>query len=121
MVNSGDTITAELPFELKGDTEEEFSVVLEGILKLEYSGGEAKLSFISDDAGCGRDARYAQFESCRDIRLIADTSSAEVYLNGGEIVFSTRMYPEDTWVRLTVNGISGTVYELGGIGVTDDE
>lgn len=121
MVNSGDTITAELPFELKGDTEDEFSVVLEGILKLEYSGGEAKLSFISEDAGCGRDARYAQLESCRDIRLIADTSSAEVYLNGGEIIFSTRMYPEDTVVTLTVNGISGKVYELGGIGVTDDE
>jgi beta-fructofuranosidase len=50
--------------------------------------------------------------------MIADTSSAEIYLNGGEVVFSTRYYPPDT--ALFLSGISGSVYELNGIEVTSD-
>ncbi len=120
-INSGDSIQTILPFELKGCTDKEFKVTLEGILTLEYKNGEVMLSFISENAGCGRYVRYAQLESCRDIRLIADTSSAEVYLNGGKIVFSTRMYPEDTDISLWVEGVSGSVYELEGIEVINDE
>ena len=120
-INSGDSIQTILPFELKGRTDKEFKVTLEGILTLEYKNGEVMLSFISENAGCGRYVRYAQLESCRNIRLIADTSSAEVYLNGGKIVFSTRMYPEDTDISLWVEGVSGSVYELEGIEVINDE
>ena len=120
-INSGDSIQTILPFELKGRTDKEFKVTLEGILTLEYKNGEVMLSFISENAGCGRYVRYAQLEGCRDIRLIADTSSAEVYLNGGKIVFSTRMYPEDTDISLLVEGVSGSVYELEGIEVINDE
>lgn len=120
-VYSGESLTAQLPFEICGDCGKEFSLTFEGILKFEYSGGEAALAFLSKSAGGGRIARFAKLDNCRDFRIIADKASAEVYLNGGEKVFSSRMYPADTEITVTADGISGTLYQLDGIEVIPDE
>lgn len=120
-IKSGDTVKTQLPFELTGKTDGSFTITFENIMKLEYRGNEVSLTFTSDSAGCGRTVRYAQINDCRDIRVIADTTSLEVYLNGGETVMSTRMYPADSEVTLSVSGCDGTVYELDGIEVISDE
>ncbi len=115
------TLKTQLPFEYIGRCEGDFSIEFEDILKLGYRDGEFALTFLSDSAGCGRTVRYAELPECSDIRLIADTSSVEIYLNGGEKVLSSRMYPADTDMTLRVCGIDGMIYELDGIEVTSDE
>ena len=118
-ITDGKSCDTELPFELVGAADKAFSIVLAGVFSLVYYNGEAMLRFMGS-AGCGRTARFAKLASCRDIRLIADKSSCEVFLNGGEIVFSTRMYPADTNVKLITEGITGRLYKLDGIEVKTD-
>lgn len=64
-------------------------------LFLDYENGKAVLS-LSEKAGAGRKMRKACVESgeLKSIRVLGDTSAAEIYLNDGEVVFSTRYYPE---------------------------
>ena len=93
--------------------------MLTDVFTLIYRNGEAALRFLGN-AGSGRTVRYAKLAECRDIRLIADKSSCEIFLNGGETVFSTRMYPADTQVKLITEGITGTLYTLEGIEVSSD-
>ena len=118
-VTDGRSFDTELPFELTGETNNEFSVVLTDVFTLIYRNGEAALRFLGN-AGSGRTVRYAKLAECRDIRLIADKSSCEIFLNGGETVLSTRMYPADTQVQLITEGITGTLYTLEGIEVSSD-
>ena len=45
--------------------------------------------------GYGRKSRAVYLDECRSVRILADTTCLEVYLNGGEEVFTTRFYTED--------------------------
>ena len=45
--------------------------------------------------GDGRKSRAVYLDECRSVRILADTTCLEVYLNGGEEVFTTRFYTED--------------------------
>ena len=116
-VTDGRSFDILLPFELTGTAEEEFSVVLANVFTLVYSSGEVMLRFLGN-SGSGRTVRYAKLAECRDIRLIADKTSAEIFLNGGETVLSTRMYPAGTEVKVITEGITGTLYTLEGIEVS---
>ena len=41
----------------------------------------------------GRSMRCAELPKLWEVKILADVSSVEVFLNGGEAVFSTRYYP----------------------------
>lgn len=56
----------------------------EGIVQLE----------LSDSWGCGRTVRRLPLDSCRNLRLLIDTSMAEIFLNDGESVLTARFYPD---------------------------
>ncbi|SEK39563.1 glycoside hydrolase family 32 protein [Ruminococcus albus] len=120
-INSGDTVKISLPFDLAAKAAGDIKVRFDNVLQFVSCGSESKLEFLNDSAGCGRDVRYAYIPELRDIRIIADKASVEVYINGGETVMSARMYPEDTEITLSAEGISGTLYELNGIEVITDE
>lgn len=64
-----------------------------GDLLLSYKHGVFELSF-SGDSGRGRKSRKGLVPRLTDIRVLADTTMIEVYLNHGEYVFTTRYYPE---------------------------
>ena len=52
---------------------------------------------VASDAGRGRTQRKVPVKELRDLRLLLDTSLAEIYVNDGEIVMTTRFYaPEST-------------------------
>jgi beta-fructofuranosidase len=91
-----------------------------GYLVLSYADGVFTMRFNDEKTGGGRGVRNALLFACTDIRILADTSSLEIYLSGGEKVLSSRFYPDDTSVKLTFNGISGTLYELDGMEVSYD-
>lgn len=62
-------------------------------LHLGYEDGVFELAF-SGPAGCGRGSRKGLVPKLTHIRVLADTTMLEVYLNHGEYVFTTRYYPE---------------------------
>jgi len=62
--------------------------------------------------GCGRTVRNAEIDNVRNIRVIADMSSIEVYINDGETVMSTRIYPDNDSVKLKVNGFEAQVWDI---------
>ena len=99
--------SAEGRFERKGDPVYEaditgirknaFRAVLGGELILEYQEGRFEMRFSDQakySASGGRKIRYAKMEEVRDVKILTDVSSVEVFVNDGEYVFSTRFYPE---------------------------
>lgn len=114
--SSGDVLKTDLPFELSAVVEHDFGIRF-GFLEMRYKNGIFTLEFTDPSAGCGRTKRSVRLPQCMDIRIIADTSSMEVYLNGGQRVMSTRFYPANTDVDVRTSGISGLIYTLDGMEV----
>ena len=112
--------TVQLPFELEGRCEDSFMIQLGDILTLEYNGDDFAMRFTDLKASGGRDCRYAKIKGCKDIRVIADTSSVEVYLANGKKVLSSRMYPAGSEIKLLTKGVTGTLYRLNGTEVSYD-
>lgn len=112
--SSGQTAEYPLPFELDGEPADSFSIFLDGKLELGFD-KEKKLftmKFTDEKYGCGRTVRNAEIDSVRNIRVIADMSSIEVYINDGETVMSTRIYPDNDSVKLKVNGFEAQVWDI---------
>ncbi|WP_297204701.1 glycoside hydrolase family 32 protein [uncultured Brachyspira sp.] len=66
---------------------------------------------IGKKIGGGRDKRKAYLENLYNIRVLIDTSSVEIFINDGEMVFTTRYYPDDYSFKISGN-LSLTIYEL---------
>ncbi len=80
-----------------------FRAVLGEELLLEYRNGRFEMRFASQDkasVSAGRGLRYVKLERVEDIRILTDVSSAEVFINGGEYVFSTRYYPQKPYIHV---------------------
>ena len=62
-------------------------LVKDGIVSLIFSGNK----------GCGRTERHAELMDGRvsNVRAIFDRSLLEIYINDGEVVFTTRYYPDN--------------------------
>ena len=114
-------VGSSLPFEFSGKNNAGFSVEISDILTIKYHADELSLTFADELVGGGRSTRYAQIGNCKNIRIIADKTSIEIYANDGEKVLSSRMYPTDTNAGIRFDGVTGTLYELDGIEVTSDE
>lgn len=94
-------------------TESSFKISLGGQMLLKYENGVAEIGF-PGLIGAGRTVRKAKLDSFRNIRLLVDTSAAEIYLNDGEIVFSTRYYPDREDLQLKMQGgkFKGSLWNL---------
>ena len=80
-----------------------FQISMGGQMIFKYEDGVAEIGF-SGIAGAGRTKRKAKVDELKNIRLLADTSAAEIYLNDGETVFSTRYYPDREDLQLKIFG-----------------
>lgn len=105
-VSDGEFKIVPLPCDLYGKANGSFEITLENALALTYDGKIFRLEFTNDSAGYGRTVRNCAIKKCEDIRIIADISSLEIYLDGGRKVMSTRFYPENEAVNLRVRGIA---------------
>ena len=112
--SSGQTAEYPLPFELDGEPADSFSITLDGKLELGFDKDKGLFSmrFTDEKYGCGRTVRNAEIDSVRNIRVIADMSSIEVYINDGEAVMSTRSYPDNDSIKLEVNGFEAQVWDI---------
>mgnify|MGYP004604674097 FL=1 len=111
-LSGGDTTEITLPSELTADVHGSFKISFDGKLELVWDGKIFELRFTDNKYGSGRTTRKAVLDKCSDIRIIADTSSLEIYLDGGRTVFGTRFYPDDERVNISAEGISAEIYSL---------
>lgn len=73
---------------------------------LSYDSGLLTLDL--GDFGAGRTTRCAALDELKDLRIFADTTSLEIFVNGGEEVFTTRVYSSQG--KLSIDGdCSGTM------------
>ena len=63
-------------------------------------------------AGCGRRGALGTGRRGRNVRIVGDASSVEVFVNDGALVFSTRIYPEAYGVTVDAVGASVTYHAL---------
>lgn len=76
-------------------------LTLNDALVLSYSKGIFALQFIDKDTAAGRTQRSIELKQLSDLRVIVDSSTVEIYLNDGRVVFSTRWFPASE--RLALN------------------
>ncbi len=111
-LSDGECLESALPFELTANVNGRFNIDIENSLHLEWDGQIFTMSFTNPAFGGGRTIRRASLNDCRNIQLIADRSSIEIYLNDGSLVFGSRMYPDGNEVKITVHGINAAVFNL---------
>ncbi len=93
-------------------------ITCETELSLDLSGVSLKteagmLVLTVRDGGFGRETRTASADRLKELRILADTSALEIYVNGGEQVLSVRWYPENGQKTLTLSGKGrAAVYSL---------
>ena len=74
-------------------TKNRFKVILSEKLILDYADGKFRMHFTDQDktsVSSGRSMRYVEVEEVENLKILADTSSVEVFVNDGEYVFSRR-------------------------------
>lgn len=110
----GCTAKYALPLEICGEPTADFTITLDGKLELHFDKAKQlfTMKFSDEKYGCGRGTRNAVVANVSSIRLIADMSSIEVYLNGGETVMSTRFYPDGDCAELEIKGFEAQVWDF---------
>ncbi len=88
-----------------------------GDMELHYSEAQGRMALLftswSGSLGAGRSGRRAIVGNARKLDIVIDVSSAEIFVNDGEEVFTTRIYPEGALPLHTYGkGLSGRIYEL---------
>lgn len=73
----------------------DFEILIDQGMALRYEKGVCQIEFIDDQIGYGRDARGIEMETPETIQLLFDASSLEIFINHGQVVFSTRIYPKE--------------------------
>lgn len=87
-----------LSFELCAEFEKcnGFKLNLRNDISLSFDKSKGLIELNMGESGCGRDARYAYCDEIRNIDVYSDTSAFEIFINDGEIVFTTRAYTDVT-------------------------
>lgn len=91
-----------------------FRAVLAGALTAEYKNSRFVIEFAKRNkkVSCGRSMRHADIDHVTDVRILADESSAEIFVNDGAYVFSTRYYPEYAGLTVEAAGADIVFYEI---------
>lgn len=95
------------------DGDEPKEILINGELSFSFQDQTAALTFLNE-SGLGRDQRKAKISQLKQVRILADASLVEVYLNQGEMVFTTRYYPlgKERFLRIRGRLQSAVIYPL---------
>lgn len=63
-------------------------------LQITYGHGVVSMEFLNN-TGSDRTIRKAKLDGLQNVRILMDVSLVEIYFNDGELVMTTRYYPED--------------------------
>lgn len=116
---SAGSIQIECPAVYEADiteiTDNKFRAVLGGGLVLEYAEGSFRMRFekaAGRDISDGRGLRYQAIDGLDNVKILADASSVEVFINDGEYVFSTRYYPDEYTLEIEAEKARIELYRL---------
>lgn len=112
---NAEEIQAAFDFVCEGITTSEFMITISDEISLKYENGVLSLAF-TGTSGCGRHIRRAEVARIHDLRILADTSIMEIFINHGEIVMTTRYYMESAKRSIYTENLDGqiTVWEMTG-------
>lgn len=92
-----------------------FRAVLADELILEQENNVFKIEFKNkrnNKVSCGRTIRSVETECIEEVRILADQSSVEIFVNDGRYVFSTRYYPEQKGLEIEAEGAQIQVFKI---------
>lgn len=89
--------------ELTDTGKPDFSLFITKELELSYNGSVIALTF-HNDLGAGRKVRKVCCPRVTNIRILADRSILEIFMNDGAIVQTTRFFPASTELDLCAEG-----------------
>lgn len=89
----------DMEIQTQQDKIEEFYGIIKKGLELRYKDNVFSMKF-TKEGGYGRTQRKGWIEKLYSIRILIDTSLIEVYLNQGEMVFTTRIYSREKEIRI---------------------
>lgn len=112
VLQEGSSTLLTLPFELTADISQNFTLTLNDACELSWQHDLFRMAFTEASISGGRTVRNAALPVCTSLRLIADKSSIELYLNDGRKVFSSRIYPDSDTMKVTLQGLSADSYLL---------
>lgn len=102
-------------FDLSCHTDGSGKIIIRESATLEWENGLLRLS-LTENSGAGRTSRSYQTDAIRELRILADTSSLEVFVNGGAQVLSTRYYPDPAVQGVVLTGSKDiTIREMGAL------
>lgn len=74
-------------------------------LQITYGHGVVSMEFLNN-TGSGRTIRKAKLDGLQNVRILMDVSLMEVYFNDGELVMTSRYYPEDPMTtKVSISGM----------------
>lgn len=80
----------------------------EGEIKLEYSLGKKEFLFLRQNwLNDAYETKKCSLDVLQEIEIWSDYSSIEIFINSGEMVFSSRIYPKGTKPEIIIKGIAG--------------
>lgn len=102
-----------LPFDMNILTDDNLIISFDKKLYMKYNAKSKifEMTFTDEKYGSKRKTRKAALTSYKGIRIVADMSSVEIYLNGGETVLSSRFYPESEYIGVESN-VGGIFSEM---------
>ena len=92
----------------------DFQLLISQGLSIRYNDNRVILEFIDDigkKIGGGRTKRSAYLDELENIRILADTSSIEIFINDGDLVFTTRYYPDKYSFKIC-GDMNAVIYKL---------
>ena len=96
-------------------SDDQFHAVLAENLIVKYENNRFEIKFINNKnnkVSCGRKCRSAEIDHLTDVRILADESSVEIFVNDGAYVFSTRYYPEEPGICIEAEGADIRLYRI---------
>lgn len=105
-------------FDLEAETLPKGRLVIRHSAVVEWSEGRLTLTLLQ--GGYGRDTRALTVERVHTLRVLADTTSLEIFVNGGEEVLSTRYYPAPEQRGVTVEGTTAELWDMGAITIEEN-
>lgn len=97
-------------FDLESVTRASGRLVIRGSAVVEWEPGLLTLTF--EHGGAGRDTRRADIGQVRSLRVLADSSSLELFVNGGEAVLTARYYPEPKSRGIECSGMEPEIWTM---------
>lgn len=101
------------------DNQQDFKIQIRDDIILQYQNHILSLSL--KESGYGRDIRSTILEQIQEITIFSDTSSLEIFINDGQVVFTTRVYSKtlhQQLIFLSNNRGNITYYPLSGFQIT---